>query len=393
MRIAILQQSYGRFGGAERLALSHYVEMKRKGLDVTFYYTGRISQGWRERLAEDDLKSIPTSVANRPQRVRLLIQFVKELKKYDRIIIHHHVEPILAFYLSKLLGSRIVWYSGSVFELPWEEVITGIDYRSISPTVRGTGREFYGGMLSRILLSDTLYGLTAQGARIVDVATVRGYGKVVANSLFLAKFLERVYRLSETPRVVYPGADPLLEQLANRNRVQEEDYMAVIGSLTPIKNVATIIRAAANVRSSKIMVIGEGQELNRLKDLSSKLDVPIEFMGTINREEDLAKAYGGCKFLVHMSLYEPFGLTPVEAGLFSKPSIVTNHGGPPEVIVEGLTGYIVDPHDYNYIGSKMNTLLDNDSLRHDMGQHARENIIKKFTLERSTASLLEELEK
>lgn len=393
MRIAILQQSYGRFGGAERLALSHYVEMKRKGLDVTFYYTGRISQGWRERLDDEDLKSIPTSVANRPQRVRLLIQFVKELKEYDRIIIHHHVEPILAFYLSKLLGPRIVWYSGSVFELPWEEVITGIDYRSISPTVRRTGREFYGGMLSRILLSDTLYGLTAQGARTVDVATVRGYGKVVANSLFLAKFLERVYRLSETPNVVYPGADPLLEQLAEKSRAQEENYMAVVGSLTPLKNVATIIRAAANVRSSKIMVIGEGQELNRLKDLGSKLDVPIEFMGTINREEDLAKAYGGCKFLVHMSLYEPFGLTPVEAGLFSKPSIVTNHGGPPEVIVEGLTGYIVDPHDYNYIGSKMNTLLDNDSLRHEMGQHARENIIKKFTLERSTASLLEEVEK
>lgn len=369
--------------------------MKRKGLDVTFYYTGRISQGWRERLDDDDLKSIPTSVANRPQRVRLLIQFVKELKKYDRIIIHHHVEPILAFYLSKLLGPRIVWYSGSVFELPWEEAITGIDYRTISPTVRRTGREFYGGMLSRILLSDTLYGLTAQGARTVDVAAVRGYGKVVANSLFLAKFLERIYRLKETPSVVYPAADPLLEQLANQNLGwwREEDYMAVIGSLIPLKNVATTIRAAANVRSSKIVVIGEGQEMNNLKKLSSELGVPIEFMGTMNREEDLAKVYGGCKFLVHLSLYEPFGLTPLEAGLFSKPSIVTNHGGPPEVVVDGVTGFVVNPLDHWSIGSKMNALLDDDRMRHKMGERARENVVKKFTLERSTSRLLEEVEK
>ncbi len=112
----------------------------------------------------------------------------------------------------------------------------------------------------------------------------------------------------------------------------------------------------------------------------------------MNHEEDLAQAYGGCKFLVHLSLYEPFGLTPVEAGLFSKPSIVTNHGGPPEVVVDGVTGYIVNPLDHHFIGSKMNTLLDNDTLRHDMGRCARENIVQKFTIERSTSRLLEEVE-
>jgi len=71
---------------------------------------------------------------------------------------------------------------------------------------------------------------------------------------------------------------------------------------------------------------------------------------------------------------------------------VTNHGGPPEVVVDGVTGYIVDPLDHQFIGSKMNTLLDNDTLRHDMGRRARENIVQKFTLERSTTRLLEELE-
>jgi glycosyltransferase involved in cell wall biosynthesis len=392
MRLAILQQSYGRFGGAERLALSHYIEMRRRGLDVTFYYTGIMSHAWEDRLERVPIRSIPTAILNRPNRFWLMRKFLEELKQYDKIIIHHHIEPVLAFYLSKILGPRIVWYSGSMFELAWEEIITGIDYRRISPTVRRTGGEFYGGLLATMLLSDQLYGLTSRVAKVVDIETVRGYGKVIANSLFLSNFLKRVYRLGERPSVVYPAADPLLEQLASKNQAQEEDYMLIVGSLIPLKNVQSMIRAAAHVSSSKIMVIGDGQEMSNLKDLGSDLDVPIEFRGTMNCEEDLAQAYGGCKFLVHLSLYEPFGLTPVEAGLFSKPSIVTNHGGPPEVVVDGVTGYIVDPLDHQFIGSKMNTLLDDDTLRHNMGKRARENIVQKFTLERSTTRLLEEVE-
>ena len=392
MRLAILQQSYGRFGGAERLAFSHYVQMRRMGLEVTMYYTGRISSGWKERLADEPIQTIPTGVASSPDRFRQLMRFLDELRNYDRIIIHHHIEPILAFYLSKYLGPRIVWYSGSVFELPWEEVITGVDYRRISPTVRRTGSEFYGGLLSSLLLSNPMYGLTARLARMIDIETVRGYGKVLANSIFLSKFLTRVYGLKDTPGVVYPGPDPLLEELALENHAQEEDYMLAVGSLIPLKNVESMVRAAADIHSSKVVLIGDGQEKSRLKDLGSELDVPIEFRGTVDREDELARAYGECKFLVHLSLYEPFGLTPLEAGLFSKPSIVTNHGGPPEVVVDGLTGYIVDPRDYRNIGSKMNSLLSSDSLRHDMGKQARENIVQKFTMERSTSRLLEEVE-
>src|SRR5437016_13976444 len=93
MRIAILQQSYGRFGGAERLALSHYIEMRRMGTDVTFYYTGTMSQGWKERLEGEPMRSIPTAILNRPNRFRLMRKFLEELKQYDKIIIHHHIEP------------------------------------------------------------------------------------------------------------------------------------------------------------------------------------------------------------------------------------------------------------------------------------------------------------
>jgi len=392
LRLAILQQSYGRFGGAERLAFSHYVQLKRMNKDVTLFYEGRISPGWKKRLGKEEIQSIPSGIASHPSGLKHLFTFLKRMKDFDRIIIHHHVEPVLAFYLSKLLGPKVVWYSGSVFELPWENTITGVDYRRISTTVRRTGSEFYGGLFSKLLLSDPLYGLTVQLAKFVDIETVRGFGKIIGNSFFLSKFLARVYGLKEVPKVVYPGPDPLLEELSSAPAVREQDYMLAVGTLIPLKNIAGMIHAAANVRSSKVVLVGDGQERSMLKDLAYKLDVPIEFRGTSDDEIDLARAYAECKFLVHLSLYEPFGLTPVEAALFSKPSIVTNLGGPPEVVMDGVTGYVVNPRDHGYIGSKMNTLLADDMLRREMGQRARANVVRKFTLERSTTRLLEEVE-
>ncbi len=374
------------------MAFSHYVQLKRMNKNVTLFYEGRISSGWKKRFEEGEIKSIPCGLSTSFSGFKRILSFLNTIKNFDRIIIHHHIEPILAFYLSKYLGRKIVWYSGSVFELAWEEVITGVDYRRISPTVKRTSNEFYGSVVSNLLLSDSLYGMTTRVARVLDIETVRGFGKVLANSRFLSKFLLQAYGLKETPAVVYPGPDPLLERLASENSAPEQDYMLAVGSLIPLKNVESMVRAASGVKSSKIVLVGDGQEKNRLKDLGTELDVPIEFRGTMDGEYELARAYGECKFLVHLSLYEPFGLTPVEAGLFSKPSIVTNHGGPPEVVVDGITGFVVDPRDHRYIGSKMNALLADDSMRREMGHQARKNILRSFTLQRSTSRLLEEIE-
>ncbi len=375
------------------MALSHYLQLRKMNKDVKFFYRGGISAGWKQRLETENIGRIPTGITRSPKQLRNVFEFLKELREFDRILVHHHVEPLLAFYLTKAMGPKTVWYSGSVFELAWEKEITGLDYREISSTVRRTGNGFYGSLLSEIALSDALFGLTARLAKVFDAETVRGYRKIIANSLFLSKFLQRVYHLRETPTVVYPAADPLLEELATANNPFEADYMLGVGSLIPLKNVDGMIRAAAKVRTSKIVIVGEGQELSKLKDLGSRLKVPVEFKGTMNREEDLAEVYRACKFLVHLSLYEPFGLTPLEAGLFSKPSIVTNRGGPPEVVKDGVTGFIVDPRDYALIGSRMHALLRDEELRHEMGKHARENILQKFTMERSTMRLWEELEK
>ena len=392
MRLAILQQSYGRFGGAERLFFSHYAQMKRMKKDVTAFYTGRIAEGWAERLKGEPIQPMPSGISSDFRQFGHLMHFLSSLRDFDKILIHHHVEPILAYYISKFLGARTIWYSGSMFELPWQDVITGLDYRRISPTVGRTAAEFYSPLLSRLLLSDPLYSFTTRVAKAVDIATVRGFGKVLANSLFLSRFLASAYKLRDMPRVVYPGPDPVFERLSSESKSVEQDYMLAVGSLVPLKNFESVIRAAATVGTSKIVMVGDGQERSRLKDIATRLDVPIEFRGSLERESDLAEVYSQCKFLVLLSLYETFGLAPLEAGLFSKPSIVTSNGGPPEVVANGITGFVVDPVDHETVATKMSVLLSNDALRQKMGKAARLNVLEKFTLARSTERLIEEIE-
>ena len=389
--LAIVHQSYGRFGGAERVALAHYDQFRKMNVDATLFWSGLVTTRWQERLNGNDIMSIPSTLPG-PIGIGRMVRFLKELSRYDSIIIHHHVDPLLALYISRTLGKRTVWYSGSMFELAWERWITGEDYRSISRTVKQTSEEYYGRTFSNLALSDLLFNQTVRFSRAIDIHVARRYSKVIANSKFLSRFLKRIYKMDDEPAVVYPGPDPILEELSSKDFADESDYMLAVGPLIPLKNVDGMIQAASKVPSARLVVVGDGQEKIRLEEQAETLGVPLNIKGNSHSEEELAQLYSQCKLLIHLSLYEPFGLTPVEAGLFGKPSIVTNHGGPPEIVVDGETGFIVAPRDYSSIARRMKELLSNPELRHEMGRKARKRVLENFTLERSAKRLLAEVQ-
>jgi len=87
LRLAILQQSYGRFGGAERLALSHFIQLKKMNVDVTLYYVGAISPGWARRLDGYDVRPIPNGVSGNLSDLTALSRFLKDVDNYDLAIV------------------------------------------------------------------------------------------------------------------------------------------------------------------------------------------------------------------------------------------------------------------------------------------------------------------
>ncbi len=90
---------------------------------------------------------------------------------------------------------------------------------------------------------------------------------------------------------------------------------------------------------------------------------------------------------------EPFGLTMLESLASAKPIIVTNSGGMPEVIRDGVNGFVVNVRDYEALGSRIVQILLNDRLRERLGYTGKEIVENGFTKEIMTKNTLKVYEK
>src|SRR5437867_10110089 len=143
-------------------------------VDATLFWSGLVTPGWQARLNGYDIRTIPSTVPS-PRRLVAMMRFLRELSRYDSIIIHHHVDPLLALYIARNLGKRTIWYSGSMFELAWEKWITGEDYRSIRRMIKQTSEEYYGRTLSSLVMSDIVFDMIVRIAREESILAVNRY--------------------------------------------------------------------------------------------------------------------------------------------------------------------------------------------------------------------------
>lgn len=85
---------------------------------------------------------------------------------------------------------------------------------------------------------------------------------------------------------------------------------------------------------------------------------------------------------------EPFGLTMLEAMATAKPMIITNAGGMPEVINDGINGYVIPVRDFELLAAKINTLLGDRKLRNRLGYTGRQIVESRYTKERVTEDII-----
>ncbi len=372
--IAILIHPFGRFGGAERLAVLHATGLSRVGHSVTFYTDiSQIEPLWLSLLTRHvQVRSLPYGLKGRDT--------IRELDSYERLLIHHHVEPIIALRISRKFKKKTYWYAGEALR----DKIAGEDYRQFSPTVFDTAKRFYG-TVSSIALRDPIYNLTVSSLELLDSITVRSYRGIIANSQYTANLLKRVYRYTGPLFVAYPA--PAIPSSMFRPNFGNGEYVLTVGALLPNKNHRALVKAMSLLREPPMLrVIGDGQEKGRLKGLAQSLRVEIEFYARVTSEE-LCRLYERSLFLVVPSLLEPFGMTAVEAALAGKPSVVTELGGTKEFVLDHQTGFVVNPRGAKGIAAAMKVLLEDKSLRQGMGQKARERALSGFTAENSIDAL------
>lgn len=153
------------------------------------------------------------------------------------------------------------------------------------------------------------------------------------------------------------------------------------GKLTKYKGVDYLIHAAKKIHG-EIVILGDGPERSRLEEKARQLQLKnVHWVGHLGAGiKELVPYYSRADVFVAPSVWdEPLGLVILEAMACETPVVVTRKGGIPLTVKDGYNGLFVRPRNSSEIVEKVNKLLDNESLRHKMGQNARKSVEKKFS--------------
>ena len=191
----------------------------------------------------------------------------------------------------------------------------------------------------------------------------------------------------EKVKVVHLAADTRYRPLKNKDeiRIELEDkyglkipFILSVGTLEKRKNISTLFKAFYKLKNNQIehkLVItgGKGWKYQEIFNTLDKLDLrnDVIFTGYVP-DDDLVKLYNVADMFVYPSLYEGFGLPPLEAMACGCPVITSNTSSLPEVV--GDAGIMVDPEDDNGLYLEMNELIIDQDLK---------NTLKKKSLQRA----------
>jgi phosphatidyl-myo-inositol dimannoside synthase len=134
-----------------------------------------------------------------------------------------------------------------------------------------------------------------------------------------------------------------------------------------------------DVPDAVLRVVGDGNDRARLeqKAVSMGLGARIEFLGQIS-DEQLAREYQRCTAVVMPSRGEGFGLVFLEAMRAAR-GCIGGHGSASEIIVDGETGFVVDPRDHAYLRQLLVRMLLDRSGTATMGVCGRARFLQHFT--------------
>ncbi|MDQ3239145.1 MAG: glycosyltransferase family 4 protein [bacterium] len=202
------------------------------------------------------------------------------------------------------------------------------------------------------------------------------------------KFTRSLNIPDEKTKIIYMGID--LEHFVPKNYNLNSTAtvkILFVGSLTPSKGVLDLLKAFTILHSThpniELLIAGSGPLENKIKELSQKY--PIKYLG-FTPYEKLPDFYTQCdifcspsKTLKYFNFpinQEYFPYTSLEAMASALPIISTNIGGIPEAI--GQDNLLVHEGDIEQLVNSLKLLINNKTLRQEIGQKNRERAKKLF---------------
>lgn len=199
-----------------------------------------------------------------------------------------------------------------------------------------------------------------------------------------SKWTEKYYRgLTDTPILtvtnwteVPKGASPL----------EKHSPFVCLNTFDAHKGIMVLLKAAERLKEKeidfKIDLYGTGAEEENLKRFVTEHDLG-EIIAFRGRTSDVDSVYRECFALIQPCDLEPFGLTITEAMSHGRPVVAMNSGGPSEIVLDGETGFLVEPQDDEALAERMEFLLCHPEEAKRMGLAGQKRYEKLYSPQRA----------
>ncbi|OFW63462.1 MAG: hypothetical protein A2Y74_08410 [Actinobacteria bacterium RBG_13_63_9] len=253
----------------------------------------------------------------------------------------------------------------------------------------------------------------AYGNEILGVTQQEDWGKprlalqradrVLAISRFTADLVQKAGVDPNRIEILPLGCDvhhfrPLPAKTEWRQRLLGDRYqnrvILTVGNLVPRKGHDVVLRALPRLRETipdiTYLIVGDGPNRPHLEGLAEAMALRdcVVFAGQIP-DRDLPDIYALSDVFAMPSReqldkcdVEGFGLVFLEANACGKPVVAGRSGGIPDAVIDGVTGFLANPHDPDDIASAIKRLLTDDDLATRMGRQGRVRVVNDFTWQR-----------
>jgi len=231
----------------------------------------------------------------------------------------------------------------------------------------------------------TLVGSDPSFASVVAFSIEQSHG-VTAVSESLKQDTIRMLGIKQDIRVIHNFLDCRLYRRRPNPELRAllaKDAEAVVmhvSNFRPVKRVDKVLEVFVRIRQcvkARLVMVGNGPDRAELERSieNQGLGDEVDFLG---ERHDLVSLLSAADLFLLPSAQESFGMAAMEAMACQTPVVASRVGGLPEVIEDGVTGYLCDPDDIDGMADRSVALLTDDSLRQRMGAAASIVVHTKF---------------
>lgn len=186
---------------------------------------------------------------------------------------------------------------------------------------------------------------------------------------------------------IYNGVSNKLKKYCNPLKIFADDEVciATVASLVKNKGHTYLLEAIHKIyqtqKNIRLIIVGEGPLKNELMNYANELGIEkvVYFLGRKDNVYEILSQIDIC--VLASTEREGLGLSLLEAMCHSKPIVGTKIGGIPEIIENGYNGYLVLPKNSENLAYRLGNLVNNNSLREEMGKNGKKIFDKKFKQE------------